>query len=933
MRAQITWVTLLWITILVFNACSTNHDTSHQLPFQTKSPAWVARQLDQMTLEEKIGQLLVWKKDFHKEDFHATEIQSIYSSHQPSGFLFEGISASDFVAFAEWSKYQTSAPPLIATAETSLLQNQFQQASFPSTLAIQAAADDSLQARIQQAFQQQLTLMQMNYIAPTNSYIPQNASQTIGLLQTEQLLHTYPFRENIEREAKSLRLGRAILEIDTIENMPNSFVAKQLFDDFQYQGLLEASVQNERDVYTALKAGADLLIIETDLAFAERRIKRMLRYGQLSEAELDWKVGRILAMKSWLQPEWTHDGQARSRTVSNHPEALSGNWGKDLTDYFDHPDWDPLKRKLFKESAVLLNNPENRLPFGRLYKKGLRILQIGPESSKVLEEYVKKYVDTKSYHLDIKPNEAIPDVSRYLPKGWSYLVVLNNVNVATDRDKAFLRSINKVAEETEITVVNFGNPLNLAAMSSKVALLQLFDWNNQSCSIAPQILFGGIAAKGKLPVAINDRYHEGFGLETTANRLEYGLPEEVGIASRKLVGIDAIAKTAIDGGATPGCQVLVAKNGKVIYSKGFGHHSYRKNESVETDDLYDIASVTKVAATTLASMKLFEEKKFRLDDRLRSHLDLPGRSSIRNISIRRLLTHQSGLKSHMPVIPYLQYRDKPNAGCDLYFCKNQSDSFSIQIADQFYFKNNYQDKIWDDLNKERLYRMGRYKYSDANFILLQKLAEEKAKLSLDSFVYRNFYYPLGLRHLTYRPLDHFEKKDIVPTQLDNRWRQQLVHGYVHDETAGLFGGVAGNAGLFSNAEDLAVVFQMLLNGGTYGGRKYLEKETIDLFTRSHSYVKRGLGFDKPKKKAYTAIAESASDQTFGHTGFTGTCVWADPQHDLVFVFLSNRLHPNVRNKKLFRDRVRERIHQVIYDALGTYEIKIPETPKPDQARS
>jgi CubicO group peptidase (beta-lactamase class C family) len=277
----------------------------------------------------------------------------------------------------------------------------------------------------------------------------------------------------------------------------------------------------------------------------------------------------------------------------------------------------------------------------------------------------------------------------------------------------------------------------------------------------------------------------------------------------------------------------------------------------------------------------------------------------------------------MPIAPYLLYRTQDNAACDSFFCKNNSGPYTVPVADEFYLAENYIDTIWKKVDKTNYRGPRRYRYSDVNFMLVQRIVESHLEEGMDDFLNKEFYYPLGLRRNMYNPLDAYAKEAIIPTQNDYRWRHQQVHGYVHDEAAALFGGVGGNAGLFSTAEDLAVIFQMLLNNGHYGGKQYLDETTVKLFTNTYHGNHRGLGFDKPTSGSRSAYSRSASPETFGHTGFTGTCVWADPKHDLIFVFLSNRIYPNVNNRALFKEQVRERIHEVVYDALDTYKVSFP----------
>ncbi|MEM6377460.1 MAG: serine hydrolase, partial [Bacteroidota bacterium] len=299
-------------------------------------------------------------------------------------------------------------------------------------------------------------------------------------------------------------------------------------------------------------------------------------------------------------------------------------------------------------------------------------------------------------------------------------------------------------------------------------------------------------------------------------------------------------------------------------------------------------------------------------------------ASFRNVRIKDVMTHQSGIQPHLPVIPYLLYRGPQNTACDSFFCKEASDVYDIPIAEDFFFQQRLQDSIWRNLNAVKISGSRRYKYSDVNMVLTQRLVETKMNASLDDIVRQRFYQPLGLRNITYNPLEEFKEERIVPTEKDEKWRRQQLKGYVHDESAALLGGVAGHAGLFANAKDLAVIMQMLMEGGQYGGKKLLDPATIDFFTTARHGNHRGLAFDKLHRSNRSGRASQMSRQAFGHTGFTGTCAWADPETNMVYIFLSNRLHPSVRNRKLFSQQIRSRIHQVVYNALNSYEDSWPD---------
>jgi CubicO group peptidase (beta-lactamase class C family) len=376
----------------------------------------------------------------------------------------------------------------------------------------------------------------------------------------------------------------------------------------------------------------------------------------------------------------------------------------------------------------------------------------------------------------------------------------------------------------------------------------------------------------------------------------------------------AIRKKAI-----PGCQILVAKSGKVIFNQSFGHFTYDKKRSVTNDNIYDLASITKVAATTLAFMRLYEEGQIEdINDRLSAYLDAETaegkRSRIKDVRLRYLMTHRSGLPVGFPIIQYVRLKNRTSDDYLSYFSKEEKDNFSIQITDNLFMNANLQTDVWEDVQRSRLKRKGRFKYSDVNFFVLQKVIEKLTQQSLDEYVSQSFYQPLNLNTLTYKPLEHFEKERIVPTEVDKKWRDQLLQGTVHDEAAAFFGGVGGHAGLFGRTEDLAILGQMLLNDGTYGNQRFFKKETLDFFISSKHGNHRGLGFDR-KTKNGPGYYNGSSKASYGHNGYTGTCFWVDPEADLIYIFLSNRVHPKKNNDKLMQLKTREKVHRAIYKAF------------------
>jgi CubicO group peptidase (beta-lactamase class C family) len=378
--------------------------------------------------------------------------------------------------------------------------------------------------------------------------------------------------------------------------------------------------------------------------------------------------------------------------------------------------------------------------------------------------------------------------------------------------------------------------------------------------------------------------------------------------------MDDIIQKGIDNKAFPGCQLLVAKNGRVIWNKCYGTKFYESTERVKAAELYDLASITKVAATTMAVMKLFEQKKIALDKTVGDYLPLPKDATIKNLKLRDVLTHQAGLKAF-----FMFYKNTIDSNFEKYYHKNSDSVFSIRVADSLFIRNDYPDTMWSIIVHSPVEEHPKYVYSDNDFYILQKIVEHISGKKLDEFVNENFYKPMGLTRIGYKPLNRFVLGRILPTENDSAFRKQVVRGYVHDPGAAMYGGVAGHAGVFSNAFDLAALFQMLLNNGTYNGKRFLDSSTIQTFTARQSKIsRRGFGFDKPEPDVSkpSPCYDGVPLSVFGHTGFTGTCVWSDPENNLTYIFLSNRVYPNAENNQLVKMNIRTDLQEVIYKALG-----------------
>ncbi len=383
------------------------------------------------------------------------------------------------------------------------------------------------------------------------------------------------------------------------------------------------------------------------------------------------------------------------------------------------------------------------------------------------------------------------------------------------------------------------------------------------------------------------------------------------------IKIDSLIQIGLDSHAYPGAQVLVRYRDSIIYHNAWGHHTYDDIREVQIDDIYDLASITKVSTGLPILMQLYGEGKLNLDAPLTELISGFNNSDKRYITLRAALAHQSGL---IPYIVYWLDTVKENGQLRKRFYRNSySKRFPIKITDRMYLRKNFYKKMKKAINKSEVRTVKQYEYSGLIFLLLPELIEDIVQEDLKNYLYRKIYGPIGAHELFYHPLEQVQKDRIVPTEYDSSWRKQLVHGTVHDEAAAMLRGISCNAGLFGSAESLSILFQLYLNRGKWDGDQIISGEAVDAFTRqAYPHNRRGLGFDRPLEKFdadLSSVAESASAKSFGHTGFTGTLAWADPTHDLIYIFLSNRVYPSRHHRQLYDLSIRPKIQQVVYDYL------------------
>ncbi|MFY0625107.1 MAG: serine hydrolase [Reichenbachiella sp.] len=402
--------------------------------------------------------------------------------------------------------------------------------------------------------------------------------------------------------------------------------------------------------------------------------------------------------------------------------------------------------------------------------------------------------------------------------------------------------------------------------------------------------------------------------------LVYQSLEKLGVDSVRLYqGLDSIISEAIDSSAFPGCQILLAKSGQVFFHNSYGYHTYDSIREVKVSDIYDLASITKIAGTTLGLMSLYDEGNFDLDKTMGEYFPFLKKSDKKDITMRKVLAHQSRLKNWIPY--YKESKKKNGEYKRKTVASDSSDNFPNRIpgSNLFLHKDYFEKKIKKMIKKSDLYDEEAYVYSGLAFYLFPQLIEDLSGKRIDVYLDETFYKPLGAETIGFYPLNRFLENQIVPTEIDSFFRMNKLHGVVHDEGAAMMLGLSGNAGLFSNSFDLAKVFQMLLNNGVYDGRQYLKESTIKEFTRCQFCQednRRGLGFDKPLieyDSIKTSVAKLVSANSYGHSGYTGTLIWADPKNDLLFIFLANRVYPTRENRMIYQLNIRPRIHDLIYD--------------------
>lgn len=953
--------------------------------FAQKAPSsfWVDSVFKTLTLEEKIGQLFMIRAHSNLAADHLNSVRSQIKKYHVGGICFF---AGTPQKQAEWtSEFQklSKVPLLISMdAEWGLSMRHKETAlSFPHQLMLGAVPNVSDIEEMGFAIGKQLKAVGVNFSFSPVADVNNNAAnpvigdrsfgedkdevtkraiaymkglQAAGIIASGkhfpghgdtdtdshfdlpvithsmerlQEVELFPFQQMIDAGLQSIMVAH--LHVPAIDSTPNISttlsrlaVNDLLVEKMGFKGLIITDALDMKGVTKhfdagqvatmAFLAGNHMLLISADINAAFASLKEGFSKGKLDMQLLDATVRKILESK-----------------YSVGLDSLVLPTAEQATKMAFDPYAKGVKYKLIEQAITVVQNKKALIPLVNLKEPKMATLAIGDANQTGFQKRLNSYIKAKHFNLPksfegIDVSELVKEIRKY-PR---LIVSIHNMNNKADNSygltKEMLSLIQNLNRQQDIILVIFGNPYSLKYFENIDHIVMAYEDSQEIEDITAQGIAGVFGFRGKLPVTASNIFpvHHGF-TTPSLKRLGYSPPERVGMISDSLDYIKSIVDQMIRIKAAPGCQVLIAKDGRIVYEQAFGKHTYKSKDSVRLTDIYDIASVTKVAATTLTVMRLYEEGYLNLDKTLGEYLPWLEYSNKTNMPLRKVLAHHAGLQSWIPfyesTLP--KNRPVPNVFDDIYQ-PIPSSAFPVCVAPDMWLDISYLDTIRRQIIRSPLNREDTYVYSDLGFIMMPEIIRNKTGLRLDKYVDSVFYSSMDLDLIGYKPYLRFSPEQIVPSEIDDYFRCQELDGYVHDMACAMLGGVCGHAGVFSNAHDLAVIFQMLMNEGYYGGKKYIDPDVLKLFTtRYGSSTRRGLGFDMKEldRSKNLLTSNMAPASTYGHTGFTGICAWNDPKNKLVYIFISNRTYPSMNNALLSSYNIRERIHTRAYKAIKGYQ--------------
>nr|WP_298998202.1 glycoside hydrolase family 3 N-terminal domain-containing protein [uncultured Allomuricauda sp.] len=728
----------------------------------------------------------------------------------------------------------------------------------------------------------------------------------------------YPFKYLIKNGLSSVMVAH--LDVPCLESreghpssLSKSIISDLLIKELGFEGLVFTDALNMNAVakfagegeveLESFLAGTDVLLMPKNPMESINLFIEAYNTGRISENRLALSVKKILMAKY-------------KADLHTYAPVIEEDLLKDLNNVEN----DIVYEESIEKAITVAKNNFSLLPIKNLENKRIAYVQLGDSDGSPFYDILSKY--TKVTWVKEK---NIAEYKKVLANYNLVIIGFHKNNDSpwksykfNDKELYWLQEISKLRTSNTILSV-FAKPyalLDVVNSSTIDALVMGYQNSELAQEKAAQAIFGAIGANGKLPVSVGTTLQEGTGFETKPiKRLGYSIPEKVGMSSIRLSAVDSLVQVGLDSLMFPGAQILIAKKGKVIYNKNFGKPTYGSETKVNEDHIYDLASLTKILSTLPMIMKMEEEGNIALNDTFKELVPEYEDSELKDVTVLKALSHYGRLPAWIAFyIDTLSEDRKPSSD---FYRNHPAEGFPFKVADNLYLTSAYKDSIYNRIGRQDL-KSNRYRYSDVGYYVFKKYIEEFYGSSIDELVDRFFYQPMGLQYTSFNPLKKFEKNQIVPTEEDTYFRYQTIQGYVHDMGAAMQGGVGGHAGLFSNANDIAKIMQMYLQGGVYGGRRFLDDRTIQKFNTCyfcHKMVRRGVGFDKPQLEERGPTCGCVSRKSFGHSGFTGTYTWADPDEELIYVFLSNRTFPTASNTLLIKSGLRTRIQQAIYDSI------------------
>lgn len=974
---------LLISVVIISSAFVEPRQSIKDIPdFLKQQSQWVDSVFNSLSDQERIAQLFMVAAYSNKDMKHVKEVRELIQNYNIGGLIFMQGGPGRQAKLNNYYQDKAKTPLLISIdGEWGLAMRLDSTPKYPKQMTLGAIQNDSLVFKMGQQIARECKRMGIHvnfapvadvnnnplnpvigmrsfgedkYNVAKKAIMYMNGMQSMGIMangkhfpghgDTESDSHLslplinqskeridslelYPFRRLFEEGLSSIMVAHLYIpSLDTTKNRASTlspFIINDLLKTkMGFQGLVFTDALNMKGVagfyepgivdVKALLAGNDVLLFAENVPKAIEQIKLAIQKREITQDQINERCKKILKAKYWC-------GLNKLQYVNpkNIYEDLNSRESRNINSL------------LAEASVTLLENNNQLLPLKRIDTLRIAEVSIGETKSNYFSSSLSKYAKTNFFGIAHDATKSVRDTLLSQLKKYNCVIVqLNKTTYKAEKDfgctPGSIELLSSICEQNNAVVCLFSNPYltnKLRNLDKAKSVLMLYESNEYSQKAAADAIVGAISVNGKLPVS-TQKYKLKSGIDISAKiRIQYVSPERMGIYLPKLKQIDSIAYEGIKVKAYPGCQITAIKNGKIFYQKSFGNHTYEPNsEKITNESVYDLASLTKILSSSLALMKLSSQNQFDYNQTLGYYLPELQNSNKYDLSLSEVLSHQAGLVAW---IPFWQrtvdksYNYKPG-----YYSTTYSSDYSNKVSEDLYVLKSYADSIYQQLIESKIENRGKYLYSDLGYYFTKKIIEQKTNKTINEYVNEFFYKPLNLG-ITYLPLQKYSLKQIPPTEEDTKFRKRVVHGYVHDQAAALMGGVSGHAGLFGNSTDVAILMQMILNYGKYAGMTFIDSTIVSEYTKTHfPENRRGFCFDKPEfdEKKDSPVTKECSLKSYGHYGFTGTFAWADPESDLIVVFLSNRIYPSAENNKITKIAIRGKIHRTFYEAFKYYSI-------------